>query len=203
MLLINNRLQDDILTSEELKERCVVKKTTKDDIFEIARILCNHMGVNDPMLTFHQLMTVNIVFEESVKIVDEKTNKIYGILILAKHPLNVGSPIQLIDYVGSKAVEKYKQINGFVFIIDERLRGCGFDREMIKMVKPYIDTFDFIWVAVEKDLRTHNYWKRLGMREILTTNEANFYCYFINKTILLDIYSYIMNNYGNYNKREF
>lgn len=45
-----------------------------------------------------------------------------------------------------------------------------------------------VWIGVEKDLKTHNYWKRLGFEEILSIDEANFYVRAFDKKHMLEIF---------------
>lgn len=191
MIDIKNRLQDTIYDSEELIENCEISKTSPNDLIEIARILCCNMGVNNPIFAIEQLVNTNAQLDESIKVYDKRDGKIYGILILSKHSMNHGSPLPMLDNLCARAIQNCSQINGFLFILDERLRGHNFDRRMIKMALPYIKTFDMVWVAVEKDLKTHNYWKHLGLYEGLKINEATFYFKILNKSTLLDIYNYI------------
>jgi GNAT superfamily N-acetyltransferase len=86
---------------------------------------------------------------------------------------------QLGEYLGG-----FKQINGHSFIIDERLRGCGLDKKMLDFNVDYLkDNYDIIWIAVERDLLTHNYWQRLGFVEVFRISEAVFYLLPLNKKL--------------------
>ena len=46
---------------------------------------------------------------------------------------------------------------------------------MLLYNKEYIDQFDMVWCGVDKSLKSHNYWKRLGFEEVLNIYDAIFY----------------------------
>jgi hypothetical protein len=52
----------------------------------------------------------------------------------------------------------------------------------------YLKQFDIIWCAVEKDLKSHSYWKHLGFEEILSIDEAKFYIKPSSKELMLEIF---------------
>lgn len=189
MIQIENRFNKKKIEKEELEKFCRISKTNEHDIFEIAKILCYNMGLNNPIMALQQLLNTNVNVNESIKLYDPRDNSVYGVLILSNFPMEKGSPLSIIEPKAAKLLKNYSQINGFLFIIDERLRGSGFDKKMIEMALPYISQFDMIWVGVDKNLKTHNYWQRLGLVKTLTTNEAVFYTRFINKKCLEDIYN--------------
>lgn len=61
---------------------------------------------------------------------------------------------------------------------------------MLFFAKNYIDTFDFVWCAVEKDLKSHDYWKKLGFKELFSIPEASFYIRSNNSAINFDLERY-------------
>lgn len=126
--------------------------------------------------------------DNSVKLIDKRDNKIYGLLIFSEYPINIGSPIEFINPILSSYLKNYKQLNGHSFIIDERLRGTTFDKRMLLFNMEFLEKYDLIWMGVEKSLKTHNYWKRLGFEEILDIDEAKFYIKRLNKKSMLDIF---------------
>lgn len=198
MLKLDGKLQNNNLMTTELLENIIVCKTNTNDLFEIAKILNNNMGVHNPFFAFQQLIDSKVILNESIKLMDKRNGNIYGLLILSDFTIDNGSPMRFIDPITIKVIKDIKQINGFLFIIDERLRGTKLDKEMIKMAMPYINEFDFIWVGVEKDLKSHNYWKHLGMHKILEINEAIFYGKILKKELLPTIYKRIID----YSKHE-
>ena len=83
---------------------------------------------------------------------------------------------------------QFKQVNGFAFIIDERLRGTDVHKDMVMYNMSYLEGFDFVWCGVEKNLKSHNYWLRLGFEEIARNCDASFYIKFFNKKRMLEIF---------------
>lgn len=172
---IDELLQHDNKNKQELLKYCSVEKTTKDDLYEVIRILNDNMHVDNLMATMHQLLHTNLIISESIKIVDTRDGKIYGLLLLSDFNIEDGSPLRMLDPMATAIVSNMKQIHGFLFIIDERLQGCGFDKKMINMAMPFINQHNFLWIGVEKELNTHNYWKRMGLTKGLETNDGAFY----------------------------
>jgi hypothetical protein len=80
------------------------------------------------------------------------------------------------------------QLNGFLFILDPRLRGERIDMEMLLFNKEYWNTFDLIWCAVDVNYNTHNYWKQVGFNEIDAIPQATFYVRFKNKKHINSIF---------------
>jgi hypothetical protein len=79
----------------------------------------------------------------------------------------------------ANSLKSLKQLHGHSFILDKRLRNTNIDKKMINFNKSYIDEFDFLWCAVEKSLKSHNYWKKIGFKELFEIEEAIFYYKFI------------------------
>jgi hypothetical protein len=42
-------------------------------------------------------------------------------------------------------------------------------------IKFLSENYDLIWIGVERDLKTHEYWKRLGFVKVFEIPEAIFY----------------------------
>lgn len=192
MLKLKGKLQENDLSKEELLDNIEIKKTTPKDLLEVTRILSENMGLDNPLFAFHQLVDSNINLFETIKVVDKRDDKIYGLLVLANQNIDRGTPIERFMPETYEAFKFYTQLNGFLFLLDERLRGENIDRQMVKMALPFIKTFDIIWVGVEKSLKSHNYWKHLGMHKLFEIPQAIFYCEILNKNILSDIYKKIM-----------
>lgn len=179
---------DDKKTKDELISNCIICKTSYSDIVEIIGILSKSFGIYSEREVVKQLLYSNADLDNSVKIIDKRDNKIYGLLILSKFPINIGSPIAHIDAPLNDYLSNYTQVNGHSFIIDIRLRGTSFDKKMLHYQKNYINEYDFIWCGVEKELKTHKYWEHLGFMKLFETDEAIFYIYPKNKKILFDIF---------------
>lgn len=189
MIDLCNKLVDNDLTREELLERVTIKKTNVNDIIDICSTLAKAFNLSCIDEAIFQMINSRVLYNESVKLVDNETNEIYGLLIFTEYNINQGSPIEHMEKGLSEYLKQFKQVNGHSFIIDERLRGCGFDRKMINFNRKFLtDNYDFLWAAVEKDLRTHQYWKRLGFIDVFRIEEASFYIMPLNKKFLSDIY---------------
>lgn len=126
--------------------------------------------------------------DNSVKLIDKRDNKIYGLLILSEYNISNGSPLRVFNYDLCQYFYNIKQINGHSFVIDERLRGTKLDKKMLLYNIDYINQFDLIWLGVEKSLKTDNYWKHLGFEEILDIEEAKFYIKTKDKKDMLNIF---------------
>lgn len=185
MIDLCNKLVDNDLTRDELLERVVVKKTERGDFEEICKTLARSFNLSSEGEAMMQLIRSNALLNESVKLVDKENGDIYGLLIFCHCPIQLGSPIIGKEPHLSSYLNEFTQINGHSFIIDERLRGTSLDKEMLNFNLPFLsDNFDFIWIGVEKDLRTHGYWKRLGFVEVFSIDEATFYLVPLSKKMI-------------------
>ncbi len=185
---MNDYFYEDNKKIDELIQNCIVTSTTYSDVFEIVKILSKSFNINSKQEVVRQLLYSKADLDNSVKIIDKRDNKIYGLLIFSEFNINEGSPILLNNNELGKYLSNYTQINGYSFIIDKRLRNTSFDKLMLDYCKDFVNEFDFIWCGVEKKLKSHNYWQRLGFVNILKTNDADFYVYSNNKKMLLDIF---------------
>ena len=176
MLDLCNKLVDNNLSKENLLEKIEIRKTSEEDFEKICMTLTKAFGLSSTSEAAFQLLNSNAKLNESVKIVDKENGDIYGLLIFCQYPIQIGSPIKLINENLSMLLENFSQLNGHSFVIDERLRNCGLDKKMLLFNTQFIkDNYDFLWIGVENTLRSHNYWKRLGFIEIFQIEEATFY----------------------------
>lgn len=184
-----NKLVDNDLTRNELLKRVEIRKTSDDDLEQICKTLAKSFNLSSFMEAFFQLKNSKARLDESIKLVDKETNDIYGLLIFTEYPIQLGSPIQMAEKELSNYLNDYKQINGHSFIIDERLRNSGLDKKMLRFNLDFLTkNYDFIWIGVERDLRTHQYWQRLGFTEVFRITEAVFYLLPLNKKLINDIF---------------
>lgn len=185
MIDLCNRLVDNKLTKNDLLERVEIRKTTPNDLEDICDTLSRAFDMYSPEEAYLQLMQSRARLDESVKLVDKETGDIYGLLIFCEYPIKYGSPILHFEKGIAEYLDNFTQINGHSFVIDERLRGTGFDRKMLFYNLRFLaETYDMIWIAVEIDLRTHAYWQRLGFIELFRIPEAVFYMLPLNKKLL-------------------
>lgn len=180
-----NKLVDNDLSRKDLLERIEIQKTSIYDLENICKTLAKAFDLKSPIVALHQLDNSNVVLSESIKLVDKYTNEIYGLLIFTEYPIQIGSPIQIIEKEISQSLENYKQVNGHSFIIDERLRNCGLDKKMLYFnVNFLIENYDFIWIGVENSLKSLPYWERLGFTKVFEIPEATFYLMPLSKKMI-------------------
>ena len=204
MIDLSNRLVDNELTKEELLQNIEIVSTTYEDAPILTKLLAKCFGLPSQEEALRQLIFSNAQLDKSVKAIDKNNGDIYGFLIFSIFPIHRGSPLLHINPRLGGFLVQFSQINGHSFIIDERFRGTGIDKKMLSYQKEYINNFEFIWCAVEESLRTDNYWKRLGFRELFKIPEATFYGIFNDKIVSNDIYSIIdeLKDEKNHYKRE-
>ena len=185
-----NRFGNLEMTKEELLANVVVTSTVPDDVATIIKFTTKSWNLSGDFESFNQMVHSRVDFNKSVKVMDKRNGEIYGLLLFAYYPIQQGSPLHGINHNLDRYLNQYSQLNGHSFIIDERLRGSGIDKKMLFFAKDYIDTFDFVWCAVEKDLKSHDYWKKLGFKELFSIPEASFYIRSNNSAINFDLERY-------------
>jgi len=171
-----NKLINNDLTKEDLLERVEVTKTSKDDLDQICKTLAKAFDLSSDAEAYQQLIQSNAILDESIKLVDKENGDIYGLLIFCEYPIKVGTPIVFEHRELGEYFDKFSQVNGHSFIIDERLRGTNLDKKMLyHNIKFLSDNYDFIWIGVEESLGTFRYWERLGFTEVFRIPQAVFY----------------------------
>lgn len=172
MIIAHDFIQDDNITQDELLQHIEIKNTNIDDIIDITLIISSSFNVNDDINVFHQLIDSKIDFKNSVKLIDKRNNKIYGLLLFANNDdiLNITE-----NEIYKKYLYNFKLINGFAFIIDKRLRGKNIDKEMLNYCKYFLQNYDYIWCGVDNNLKSHHYWKKLGFIKIHANQNVSFY----------------------------
>ena len=182
-----NNLHADGKTKEELLEHIEITKTSYSDVVEILDILSKTFNI-DEREALRQLLYSKADLDNSVKLIDKRDNKIYGLLIFSLFQIQNGSPIININPFLSDYLCGFSQLNGHSFVIDKRLRGCGVDKKMLMFQKKYIDKFDIVWCGVENDLKSHKYWEKLGFLPIIEDNHGIFYIKTKDKKKMIDIF---------------
>lgn len=171
-----NKLINNDLSKKDLLERVEIKKTSKDDLEEICKTLAKAFDLSCGGEAFQQLTQSNALLDESIKLVDKENGDIYGLLIFCEYPIKIGTPILFEEPKLADYFDKFKQVNGHSFIIDERLRGTNLDKKMLfHNINFLSENYDFIWIGVESSLKSHRYWERLGFTEVFSIPQATFY----------------------------
>lgn len=180
-----NKLVDNDLTREDLLKCVEIRKTSVEDLGLICKVLAKSFNLSSELEALFQLENSKARLDESVKLVDKNTGNIYGLLIFTEYPIDKGSPILMVESGVSKYLHDYKQVNGHSFIIDERLRAIGIDKKMLYFNADFlIKNYDFIWIGVEKSLRSKSYWERLGFTKVFEIPEATFYLMPLSKKMI-------------------
>ena len=157
---------NDNKTKQELLDNIVIEKTCYQDVFEIIRILKEAFNINNDKQVIEQLLMSKANLKESIKIIDKRDKKIYGILIFSHFNISIGSPFYLADSKKRNKLKNMKQINGHSFIIDARLRNTNIDKQMINFNKEFLQQFRMIWCGVDKTINSKEYWKKIGFKEL-------------------------------------
>lgn len=184
MVKLENTLFKDSHTSEYLEKHCKIANTSPKDLDAIASILVYCFNIPKMCSTragdvVRFLYETKIDIYNSVKLYDPATERIYGILLIGNKQLHEASPIYQNNKLLKDVLSGCNQVNGIGFLIDDRLRGRGFDRKMMMHNKDYFDKFDLIWHGVDNSLKTHNYWKRFGFTELIDDGHVKFYTKFL------------------------
>lgn len=186
-----NRLVDNDLSREDLLENIIVCNVNRNDIAKIIEILSKSFGMGGEYEAFFQIVNSNMDLDNSVKAIDKRDGKIYGLLMFAHYDVADGSPLRMLNPTFCTYLSQYSQINGHSFIIDERLRGTGLDKKMLYYNTDFLKSGDFIWCGVEKSLRTLSYWHKLGFVEMCKIPDATFLILPLNEDIKFDLRYYI------------
>lgn len=204
MIDLCNRLVNNTLTREELLPNMEIVSTSYNDAPILTELLYKCFNLSSQEIALRQLLYSNAQLDKSVKVIDKRNGDIYGFLIFSIFPIHMGSPILHFNARLGGFLIQFNQINGHSFILDERLRGTGIDKKMLFYQKEYLEKFELIWIAVERDLKTHSYWKRLGFKELFNIPEATFYGILNDKIVSNDIYCIIdeLKDEKNHYKRE-
>ena len=185
MIDLCNRLIDNDLDKKDLLERVEIQKTTESDFDNICKTIAKAFDLESSGEAAMQLIHSHVLINESIKLVDKETGEIYGLLMFCEYPVSVGSPLMMTNPNLGEYLNKFTQVNGHSFVIDERLRGTGLDKKMLfHNIKHLAKTYDLIWIGVEIDLRTHAYWERLGFIEVFRIPEAVFYMLPFNEKLI-------------------
>ena len=185
MIDLCNKLVDNDLTKKDLLERVEIQRTTEEDFDNICKTLAKAFDLESPGEAAMQLIYSHVLIDESIKLADKDNGDIYGLLMFCEYPISIGSPLVNINKNIAEFLDKFKQVNGHSFVIDERLRGVGLDRKMLFHNIQYLaKNYDMIWIGVEESLKSHNYWQRLGFVRIFDIPEAVFYMFPFNEKLI-------------------
>lgn len=121
------------------------------------------------------LTNLSMNWELSVKAVDEN-GETAGFLIMSDYNIEdetesiVNDEPELLN-----DLNKLKYIGGFGFVISPKYRGSSLHLKMIRDLADVYKNYDFIFIPVRHELRTHNYWKRMGAIFFYQDEESKYY----------------------------
>jgi hypothetical protein len=72
-------------------------------------------------------------------------------------------------------LNKLNYISFFSFIVAPEYRGTKLNYDMIMSLEEDLKKYDFIFVPVQHQLKTHDYWKRWGGIKFYEDEESKFY----------------------------
>lgn len=152
---------------------------------DLKKLSLNNSLLNDLSITksdfLYQTNAIDINYNLSVVEHDDNGN-IIGALIFGNYDITYGTPILTINRNKALKLCGKKGINGYMFYIDKNYRGKGIDKKMILYAYSKIkeENYDYIWIGVAKDLKSHKYWCRKGFKKLFDyLDEATFYIYII------------------------
>lgn len=161
------------LTEDEMFDNVVLRECDPSDILNVADAVMKTFGLPTLDMTLRTFDEHKVDLYNSVLAVDAFTDEIYGVLLFAYHPLS--SEIRKNDISFQDFLQTLDMVEGHAFLLDERLRGKGIDKEMLDFAKPFLNTFDAVWCGVDNDMKSHKYWERLGFKKMGENHNACFY----------------------------
>lgn len=183
MLIINDKMVDNDLTTRDILKYSTMSKV--DPIFD--KSIIKHIMNKCFKLPLREAekLVEEIDYETSIKFYDPKDySGIYGLLLFTNNEVKKTIPgIEYFNPLVANIFNGFKQKNGEAFIIDKRLQGIGLDKLMLnyalKLLKENKPTPELIWLGVNRELKSHNYWLRHGFLEFYSDMMVKFYCKFL------------------------
>ena len=131
---------------------------------------------NDPfdeVMGFLEELSIN--WGMSVKALDEE-GKTIGFLTLSDYRIEEETEkIKEDNPCLLKALNKLNYISFFSFIVAPEYRGTKLNYDMIMSLEEDLKKYDFVFVPVQHQLKTHDYWKRWGGIQFYEDDESKFY----------------------------
>lgn len=180
---------NDKKTSQEIIDNIKFDSITENDLCTISSII--HKTFHTPTVkdAYKQLLYSNINFEQSIKAIDTRDGKIYGVLIFSHQSIYDALPRLKNDLFWEIFSHfNLKQAQGVVFAVDPRLYGTSIHKLLRTEQETYLKQQDIIWCGVNNDLKSHDYWKRLGFIPIFKDLFVTFYIKIMNNNTWLNIF---------------
>lgn len=189
MIQVKNIIHEDGKSRKELLNNCQIKKTEIGDLIGIFNIVKDCIGSPfESVLDFFDRQQIKLT--SSLKVVDKRDGKIYGLLLFSNMRIQGNTPLHLNTYL-YKATNNCIQENGFLLLLDDRLRNNHIDNELFKIaIEDYklLEEIDFLWCGVDKGLKSHNYWLKRGFYKLFEDCQTVFYGLPINRNKVKPIF---------------
>jgi hypothetical protein len=152
----------------ESTENYIVIKSSEDDKDEIYNFLYR-MFPNIPKSDLdEELFTIDY----NISLIAKSNNKIIGCLLFSKDSictyLETTKTLRIDEFPNLDSLCKENGVKGVVYAIDPLFRGSSVNIDFIRHAKKTVNDFDYAYGLVYSFLKTHNYWKRMGMSNYAT-----------------------------------
>lgn len=182
MLVINDKMVDNELTTRDILKYCTIGKV--DPIFDKNHIKHIMNKCFKLPLPEAEKLIEEIDYNTSIKFYDPMGDEIYGLLLFTNNEVKKSIPgIEYFNPIIANLFNGLRLKNGEAFILDKRLQGIGLDKLMLnyalKLLKESEPIPEIIWLGVNRELKSHNYWKRHGFIEFYSDMMVRFYFKFL------------------------
>lgn len=143
----------------------ILQRMTEDDAPLTVRWMVRQYGF-DRAEVESWVQDLHFNWPLSVKALDENGHVI-GLLNMSDYRIEEETPQILKDKPELiKSLNAQHYIAVFSFIVAEKYRGTRLNFDMLMSIMPELQTrFDFIFIPVLHQLKTHQYWQRWGAKE--------------------------------------
>jgi hypothetical protein len=152
----------------ESTENYTVVKSSEDDKNEIYGFLYGMFPNTPESVLDEELFTIDY----NISLVAKSNDKIIGCLLFSKDSicdyLGTTKILRLDKFPNLETLCQESGVKGVVYAIDPSFRGSSVNIDFIRHAKKTVNEFDYTYALVYSFLRTHNYWKRMGMSNYAT-----------------------------------
>lgn len=143
----------------------------------------------DEVMSFLEELSIN--WGMSVKALDED-GKTVAFLTMSDY--RIEEETEKIKVENPRLLEELNKLNyisGFSFIISPQHRNFVLSKQIFKEIMSDLMKYDFVFVPVRHELKTHNYWKHFGGICFYEDDESKFYAIPFNDKVkkIIDTYA--------------
>jgi hypothetical protein len=139
----------------------------------IIKFLSNNFPNVDPSVLSEELFEV----DWNTSLVSISNGNIVGLLLFSKESvcdyINSNTLLRIDPFPNMDKLCSSSGIKGVVYAIDPKFRGSSMNIDFMRYAKDIITKYDYVYALVYSFLRTHNYWKRMGMKNYATVLDDN------------------------------